>query len=72
MTTEEKKTLLDTLPEQFGLRGFPGRTFMVDKWCSLYFPHGDLQVIIGAWDSDADDWVYFGREDYETFLKQVC
>jgi hypothetical protein len=73
MTTEEKKTLLDALPEQFGLRGFPGRTFKVDKWSCFYSPHSDdLQVVVDVWDADTGDWLYFAREGYEAFLKQMC
>ena len=71
MTNEEKKTLLDALPEEFGLRGFPGRTFKVDRVASFYSHHSDtLQIVVDV--KYDGHWQYFAREGYAAFLKQMC
>ena len=56
----QMKQLIDTFPQEFGLRGFPGKRFRINPRASYYSFDSGAQMVLDVLTSEG--WVNFCRE----------
>ena len=73
MTYDEEQTAIGKamaqLPDAFGLRGFPGKTFRVSRLAS--YVNGDAVVMLYTQIRDGDRWLDFAKGTASELRREV-